>query len=72
MTKTAKVGTNNIEIEVTNTWHNRLAYDAGLPKKERQTWVACGIRNGGIKKNAQLVPAGILGPVKINTWIKAK
>ncbi|RKD90861.1 alpha-L-rhamnosidase-like protein [Mangrovibacterium diazotrophicum] len=72
MTTTAKPGLNIIEIEATNTWHNRLAYDAGLPKKERQTWVACGIRNGGIKKNAELVPAGILGPVKISSWIKAK
>ena len=33
-----KSGENVLSIEVTNTWHNRLSYDASLPKHQRKTW----------------------------------
>jgi len=35
-------GENLIEIEVTNTWHNRLHYDTSLPEAERKTWTIAG------------------------------
>jgi hypothetical protein len=45
-------------VKVTNTWFNRLAYDAALPEAQRRTWT---IR--GPAANAPLEPAGLIGPV---------
>lgn len=51
---------NRIEIEVTNTWHNRLTGDAALPENERLTSVIL-----SPDKNAALSPSGLVGPVRI-------
>ncbi|MCW3807043.1 glycosyl hydrolase [Plebeiibacterium marinum] len=72
ITNVVKQGKNTIKIEVSNTWYNRLVYDAGLPKSKRQTWLGTGILNGGVKKKSELIPAGLLEPVRINTWVKVK
>jgi len=56
----AKAGINRLEVEVTSTWFNRLAYDAGLPEAERKTWT---IKGPG--KGSALKPAGLIGPVTI-------
>ncbi len=53
-------GANEVRVEVTNTWFNRLAYDAGLPEAARKTWTIA-----APKKDAQRVPAGLLGPVTL-------
>jgi hypothetical protein len=53
-------GENLLEVEVTNTWFNRLVYDARQDEKKRKTWTISG--PGG---NESLVPAGLLGPVKL-------
>jgi hypothetical protein len=55
-----KPGANRLVIEVTNTWFNRLAYDAGLDEASRKTWTI-----SGPPKGAALIPAGLLGPVKV-------
>ncbi len=55
-----KPGANRLVIEVMNTWHNRLAYDAGLEEASRKTWTI-----SGPPKGAPLIPAGLLGPVKV-------
>lgn len=55
-----KDGANELKIEVTSTWHNRLAYDAGLPEAERKTWT---IAAPG--KNSRLQPSGLFGPVRV-------
>jgi hypothetical protein len=58
VTKAVKNGENKIEIEVTNTWRNRLLYDELNPAK-RQTWF-----NSPYKlKDKPLLPAGIIGKV---------
>lgn len=54
-------GENQLEIEVTNTWHNRLVHDASLPAKERRTWTY-----SGPKPDSEPKPAGLLGPVSIH------
>ena len=56
-----KAGVNELRIEVTSPWHNRLVYDARQPEAQRQTWVV-----EGPGPNAALQPAGILGPVSIS------
>jgi alpha-L-rhamnosidase len=60
ISKAIKPGINKIEIEVTNTWRNRLIGDELMPEK-RQTWL-----NSPYKlKDKPLLPAGIVGDVKI-------
>ena len=51
-------GKNELTIEVTSTWFNRLVYDAGLPEAERKTWTI-----SGPKANAPLRKSGLMGPV---------
>ncbi|MEZ4701781.1 MAG: glycosyl hydrolase [Rhodothermales bacterium] len=66
LTPAAKTGPNALEIEVTNTWHNRLVRDAGLPEAQRQTWLL----GSGPSADAALEPAGLLGPVRILTEVR--
>ena len=55
-----KKGENTLEIDVTSTWYNRLAYDAGKPEAERKTWTI-----SGPKENSPLHNSGLMGPVRI-------
>ncbi|MBP6023530.1 glycosyl hydrolase [Ferruginibacter sp.] len=60
--KAIKPGINQIEIEVTNTWRNRLIGDELMPQT-RRTWL-----NSPYKlKDKPLLPAGIIGMVEIFT-----
>ena len=68
VTSVAEAGANRLEIEVTNTWKNHLIRDAGLPEAERTTWIA----GGGPRANTPLLPAGLLGPVRIITAVGVK
>ena len=60
ITSAVKEGANTLEIEVTDTWYNRLAYDAGRPAAERRTWTISGPRKGSAMRDS-----GLLGPVKV-------
>lgn len=51
---------NILEIEVVNLWPNRLIGDAALPEEKRLTHT-----NIAFKKDAPLLPSGLLGPVTI-------
>ena len=51
-------GENTICIKVTNTWFNRLVYDAGQPEEARKTWVL-----KWPDRSAPLRESGLLGPV---------
>lgn len=53
-------GKNSLKIEITSTWFNRLAYDAGLPEDKRKTWTI-----SGPDKDSSLRNSGLLGPVTI-------
>jgi len=59
--KALKQGENKIEIEVTNTWHNRLIGDNLLLPEKRLTFTTAPFR----LKDKPLLPAGIIGEVKI-------
>ena len=62
ITKFVKAGINTVEIEVTNTWVNRLVGDKFLPEKERNTWLLVEKFN----KKSPLMPSGLLGPVNVS------
>jgi hypothetical protein len=53
-----KEGSNEIEVEVVNTWLNRIAGDCQLPPEERRL-------NYIPRQAPQLQPSGLLGPVCI-------
>jgi hypothetical protein len=61
ITRAIKLGENKIEIEVTNTWHNRLIGDALLPQEKRITWTTAPFR----LKDKPLLRAGLVGNVKL-------
>lgn len=54
-------GRNRIVVEVTSTWYNRLAYDAGRKEDARKTWVISGPDAG-----SDLRPSGLIGPVTVS------
>jgi hypothetical protein len=62
ITKAVHPGENQLRIEVTNTWANRLIGDHGLPPAQRITWTTAPYRLDG-----KLLEAGLLGPVTMVT-----
>lgn len=61
-----KQGENKLEIAVTNTWANRLMGDHDLPEEKRIAWTTAPYRLEG----KPLLPAGLLGSVRISKEIK--
>jgi hypothetical protein len=60
ISKFIKAKGNVLEIEITNTWHNRLVGDAALPLEKRITNATT-----SPDANAPLTPSGLIGPVLI-------
>lgn len=54
-------GVNELKVEVSTTWVNRLIGDLQLPEPERLTWLA----NQPWRADSELRPSGLVGPVKI-------
>jgi hypothetical protein len=61
ITKAMRPGNNELRIEVTNTWGNRLSGDLALPENKRITWTTAPLW----LKGKPLLPAGLLGPVTL-------
>ena len=61
MTKALKKGANNLELEVANTWANRLIGDNRLLAEKRVTWTTAPFRLSG----KPLLPAGLIGRVSL-------
>jgi hypothetical protein len=61
ITNALKNGINLLEVEVVNTWWNRIVGDA-QPNAKPYTWAAT---KSSWNASSELIPAGMLGPVKI-------
>lgn len=61
ISKALKSGNNELRIEVSNTWANRIIGDHALPEDKRVTWTNAVYRLDG----KPLLPAGLIGPVRI-------
>jgi hypothetical protein len=68
ITDALRRGKNELEISITNTWANRLIGDAKLPEAERTTWMTAPYPPA----DAQLLPAGLLGPVTISKQVTSE
>ena len=65
ITDALKSGDNELEIEVVNSWPNRLIGDAKLPTEQRRT--RTNITQYEKPENQTLVPSGLVGPVTLQT-----
>ena len=65
VTDVVKIGTNRLEIKVTNTWHNRMKGDAALPAEKRFTFATNGFGNAPGAVVDKLPESGLLGPVRL-------
>ena len=61
ITAAVKPGENALEIEIINPWNNRLVGDASLPAEQRKTSLALPT----VTEHSPLMPAGLLGPVRV-------
>ena len=64
----AKAGANDLEVEVTNFWPNRLIGDQQLPPEKRYTQT--NIRK--FRADSPLMPSGLLGPVEVRAGYTAR
>lgn len=63
ITQLVKQGENVLQIEVVNTWVNRLIGDLNLPEYQRSTWSPVNPYTAG----SPLQASGLFGPVKVLT-----
>ncbi len=68
ISKALKPGNNNIAIEVTNSWHNRLIGDNLFPGQNRITWTTAPYR----MKDKPLLPAGLNGKVRLAIYQQSR
>ena len=61
ITKAVRPGKNVLEVEVVNTWRNRLVGDKALPAAQRHTFLTADT----VAKGTPVLPAGLLGPVTL-------
>lgn len=59
-------GSNLLEVEVVNAWNNRLVGDSARPPAERLTSLTLAT----VRPKTPLLPAGLLGPVTLQTFQK--
>lgn len=65
ITEALQDGTNALDVDVINVWNNRIVGDLALPEAQRVTFLAAAT----VKKDAPLVPAGLLGPVTLRSLV---
>ena len=60
LTEDVRSGENDLVIKVTNSWFNRLVFDANQTEDQRKTWTI-----KGPSKDEPLKDSGLIGPVKL-------
>ncbi|MGB8353709.1 MAG: glycosyl hydrolase, partial [Chthoniobacteraceae bacterium] len=63
LTGIARVGTNTLEVKVTNLWPNRMIGDQKLPPEQRYTWST----NEPYQADSPLLKSGLIGPVTLQS-----
>ena len=63
-----KAGANELEIEITNTWVNRLKADEALPVEQRQTFDQNNFARDWGNAKKPFDPAGLIGPVALRAY----
>jgi hypothetical protein len=58
-------GSNELIVEITNTWYNRLVGDAALPADKRITHTNVGTSGGKPWANLEPLDSGLFGPVRL-------
>mgnify|MGYP006279998883 FL=1 len=56
-----RVGENKLEVEVVNTWRNRMVKDQSLPEDEQYTWTVV----NDVEPSEELMSSGLIGPVSV-------
>ena len=64
ISQAVRKGRNEVEVEVVNCWRNRIIGDLRLPEAQRMTRQSVNY----LKKDSELQPSGLLGPVVIQTY----
>ncbi len=64
VTNQLKIGENQLEVKVTNTWRNQLIYDNKRPKSEKTTWTT----NPPKDDETALEISGLIGPVVLQIF----
>jgi len=62
-------GTNQLEVEVTNVWNNRLVGDQSLPAAKQITQTNL---SGKFASDPPLIPSGLIGPVQLRTPVQVE
>lgn len=65
ITPWVRQGRNDVEVEVTTTWKNRLIGDLLLPEEQRTTWLT----HQPWRADSPLQSSGLLGPVRVESVV---
>lgn len=71
LTGKVKEGSNQVEIQVTNTWRNQLIYDNSRPEVAKKTWTT-NPPEASEASEKDLDPSGIVGPIVATRFIASK
>ena len=69
VTRLLKAGANDLEVEVTNLWHNRIVGDLRSP--EAGVHARTNLKHK-FRADMELLPSGLLGPVVLRSAVEVE